>query len=100
MRDRSRDGEPKRLLPRPGTVAARRAADPRAATLTLAPAYLRLKQAAAYLGVSARYFYRHVDARPLELPGRGKRRVLVWRVADLDAWVERVGTPRRRGRGP
>lgn len=58
--------------------------------------YLRLKEAAAYLGVSERYFYQHVDARPFELPGRGKRRVLVWRPADLDAWVERVSSTKSR----
>jgi hypothetical protein len=58
--------------------------------------YLRQKAAAAYLGVSVRYFRYHVDVRPLELPGRGRRPVLVWRPADLDTWVERVSDPKSR----
>jgi hypothetical protein len=58
--------------------------------------YLRQKGAAAYLGVSVRYFRCHVNVRPLELPGSGRRPVLVWRPADLDAWVERVSATQSR----
>ena len=60
------------------------------------PGYLRQKEAARYLGISVRYFRDHVQARPFELPGRGTRRVLVWRPADLDAWVTRVCDPKSR----
>lgn len=62
----------------------------------MTPAYLSQKDAAAYLGVSVRYFRDHVDVRPKELPGRGDRPLLRWAVADLDAWVVRVSSPRSR----
>jgi hypothetical protein len=62
----------------------------------IAPAYLNRADAAAYIGVSTRYFRRHVSVRPKELPGRGKRKVLVYAVRDLDAWVERVSSTNSR----
>jgi len=58
--------------------------------------YLKRPDAAAYLGVSVKYFRRHVDVRPKELPGRGAKPLLMWAVADLDAWVERVSSPKSR----
>lgn len=60
--------------------------------------YLRQKAAAAYLGISVRYFQQHVSVIPKELPGRGARPVLVYAIADLDAWVERVSNPKSRRR--
>lgn len=62
----------------------------------MTPAYMKQKAAAAYLGVSVRYFQLHVDVRPKELPGRGRRPMLVWSVAELDAWVARVSDPKSR----
>lgn len=62
----------------------------------MSPAYLRQQAAAAYIGVSARYFRDHVDVRPKELPSSGRRPLLVWAVRDLDAWVERVSDPKSR----
>lgn len=58
--------------------------------------WLRQKDAARYLGISVRYFRDHVDVRPRELPGRGRKRVLIYKPADLDAWVERVSDPKNR----
>lgn len=60
------------------------------------PAYLSQRAAAAYLGVSTRYFRDHVAVRPKELPGSGNRPVLRWAVADLVAWVEHVSNPKSR----
>jgi hypothetical protein len=62
----------------------------------IAPAYLRRQHAASYLGVSLRYFRRHVHVRPKEFPGRGKRPLLMWAVVDLDRWVESVSNPKSR----
>lgn len=64
----------------------------------MTPAYVKQKAAAAYLGVSVRYFRDHVDVRPKELPGRGRRPMLVWSIAELDAWVARVSDPKSRAR--
>ena len=56
----------------------------------MTPAYLRAKLAAQYLGVSRSYFdahiAHHVPAHDLTLPG-AKKRLRVWYVADLDAWM-------------
>lgn len=60
-------------------------------------AYLRQKAAAAYLGVSVRYFQQHVAVTPKTLPGSGTKPVLVYRRADLDEWVDRVSNPKARG---
>lgn len=62
----------------------------------MTPAYLRQRDAAKYLGVSVRYFQLHVDVRPKELPGRGRRPILLYPVRELDAWVERASDPRSR----
>jgi hypothetical protein len=64
----------------------------------MTPAYLKQPDAARYLGVSVRYFQQHVDVRPKELPGRGRRPLLLWSVAELDAWVNRVSNPKTRAR--
>jgi hypothetical protein len=58
--------------------------------------YLRQKDAARYLGLSVRTFRDVVDVEPLTLPGMRTRPILVWRPADLDAWVERVNDPKSR----
>jgi hypothetical protein len=60
------------------------------------PRYLPQKAAAAYLGVSVRYFRDHVDVKPKTYPGRGKKPVLRWSTLDLDAWTERVSDPKSR----
>lgn len=65
-------------------------------TDVIAPAYLKRPQAAAYLGVSVRYFRRHVHVRPKEFPGRGVKPLLMWAVVDLDRWVESVSNPKSR----
>lgn len=65
-------------------------------TLAMRPRYLRQTAAAAYLGVKVRYFRTHVDVRPKELPGSGQRKVLVWDIEELDAWVARVSDPKSR----
>ncbi len=65
-------------------------------TTPIVARYLKRPDAARYLGVSVKYFRRHVDVRPKELPGRGERPLLMWSVADLDAWVERVSNPKSR----
>ncbi|HVX38773.1 MAG TPA: hypothetical protein VHB25_04290 [Gemmatimonadaceae bacterium] len=64
----------------------------------MTPAYLKQKAAAAYLGVSVRYFQQHVTVRPKELPGRGRKPLLVWCVRELDEWVARVSDPKSRPR--
>ncbi|HTE45153.1 MAG TPA: hypothetical protein VK636_07910 [Gemmatimonadaceae bacterium] len=64
----------------------------------MTPAYVKQKAAAAYLGVSVRYFRDCVDVRPKELPGTRTRPMLVWAIADLDAWVARVSDPKSRAR--
>jgi hypothetical protein len=53
------------------------------------PAYLRQWEAARYLGVSVRWFrdHVHVEALPIGKPAPGRKPVLRYRVADLDAWV-------------
>jgi len=63
---------------------------------TIAPAYLKRPQAAAYLGVSVKYFRRHVTVRPKEFPGSGDKPLLMWAVRDLDAWAESVSSPKSR----
>jgi hypothetical protein len=60
---------------------------------------LRQKAAAEYLGVSIRYFRENVDVEPKQLPGRGKRPLLVWSMRELDAWVERVSGPKSPAKG-
>lgn len=51
--------------------------------------YVRQKKAAAYLGVSVRWFQGHVTVRPKTLGvGPGGRPVAVYAIRDLDAWVE------------
>jgi hypothetical protein len=59
---------------------------------------LRQKAAAAYLGVSVRYFRAHVDVAPKTLPGSGHKPLLVWSTRELDEWVERVSNPKARQR--
>jgi hypothetical protein len=54
---------------------------------TVARAALNQTDAAAYVGVSVRHFRDHCPVRAVELPGRGSRVVLRWRIADLDAWL-------------
>jgi hypothetical protein len=56
--------------------------------------YLTQVQAAAYLGVSVRWFRDNVDVQPVPmgLPRPGKRPLLRYRRVDLDAWVERCRT--------
>lgn len=60
------------------------------------PRYMRQSAAAAYLGVKVSYFRLHVDVKPKELPGSGRRKVLVWDVDELDAWVQQVSDPKSR----
>lgn len=71
---------------------------PETATMSPVRGYLRQRAAAEYLGVSVRYFQQHVTVMPKELPGRGKKPVLVYQVAELDAWVARVSDPKSRQR--
>ncbi len=59
---------------------------------------LRQKAAAEYLGVSVRYFREHVDVEPKQLPGRGKRPLLVWSAKELDEWVDRMNPTTKRVR--
>lgn len=67
-----------------------------------APAYLRQWEAARYLGVSVRWFRDHVTvaAVPIGRPVPGKKPVLRYRVADLDAWVASCAAYRQPRRIP
>lgn len=58
--------------------------------------YLNQKDAAAYLGVDADYFRVHVHVEPFVLPTKGKRPAIRYRVADLDAWMDKLKDPRAR----
>jgi hypothetical protein len=58
------------------------------------PAFLRQHEAAAYLGVSVRWFRDNVDVAPVTL-GRtkpGRKPLLRYAVTDLDAWVVRCAS--------
>jgi hypothetical protein len=58
------------------------------------PQYMSQVQAAAYLGVSVRWFRDNVDVQPVPFgrPRPGKKPLLRYRRNDLDAWVERCRT--------
>lgn len=62
------------------------------------PEYLKRWQAAAYLSMSETTFGESVDVRPkaVTLPRPGKRPVLRYHRADLDAWVVKCATYRLR----
>jgi hypothetical protein len=60
------------------------------------PAYMSQVQAAAYLGVSTRYFRDHVDVDPVPFPGGGDRPLERYARVDLDAWAERWRSPKSR----
>lgn len=62
----------------------------------VSPAYMSQVQAAAYLGVSTRYFRDHVTVTPIPFPGGGQRPVERYARADLDAWAERWRDPKAR----
>ncbi len=64
----------------------------------MTPGYLRQKPAAAYLGMKERWFRDNCPVPPKTLPGNGTKPVLVWRVAELDAWVESCADPKSRKR--
>ena len=64
------------------------------------PAYLSQVDAAAYLGVSVRWFRDHVDvvAVPVGKVVPGKRPLLRYRTVDLDAWVASCASYRQPSR--
>lgn len=64
------------------------------------PAYLSQVEAARYLGVSVRWFRDNVtvEAVPVGLPRPGKRPLLRYRTADLDAWVASCASYRQPAR--
>lgn len=63
----------------------------------IAPAYFSQVDAAAYLGVSPRYFRDNVDVTPVPFPGgNGSRPLERYSRADLDAWAERWRNPKAR----
>lgn len=49
--------------------------------------YFNQADAAAYLGVSVRYFREHVDVEPEPWPGRGTSPHFMYPRAKLDAWA-------------
>ena len=53
----------------------------------ITPALMRVREAAAYTGMSERQWWKMVSAgkapRPIELPGRMAR----WRRGDIDQWL-------------
>lgn len=63
-------------------------------------AYLTQVAAAAYLGVSVRWFRDNVTvlAVPVGKPRPGKRPLLRYRTADLDAWVASCASYRQPSR--
>lgn len=63
-------------------------------------AYLTQVGAAAYLGVSVRWFRDNVtvEAVPVGRPRPGKRPVMRYRATDLDAWVARCASYRQPSR--
>jgi hypothetical protein len=77
-------------------VTERTVSEHRVIVSVVQPAYLEQRAAAAYLSVSIRYFRDFVNVRPRELPGYGRKPVLRWAVADLDAWMARVSETKNR----
>lgn len=63
---------------------------------TVIPAYMTQVDAAAYLGVSVRYFRDVVDVQPIPFPGTGEKPVERYAVKDLDAWAEKWRDPKSR----
>jgi predicted DNA-binding transcriptional regulator AlpA len=61
-------------------------------------AYLSQREAAAYLGMSAKTFRRHVrvSAVPVTVPKPGQKPLLRYRRADLDAYVSACATYKMR----
>jgi hypothetical protein len=65
------------------------------------PEYLKRWQAAAYLSMSETTFGEEVDVAPIPvtIPRPGKKPVLRYRRADLDAWAMKCATYRLKKRG-
>lgn len=59
-------------------------------TIALQPRGLTQREAAAYMGVSVRWFrdHVHVEARPVGRAVPGKRPVLRYRLEELNAWMD------------
>lgn len=62
----------------------------------ITPAYLSQVDAAAYLGVSVRYFRDVVTVEPVYLPSSKGRPLMRFSRADLDAWVTSLRDPKSR----
>lgn len=60
------------------------------------PAYMNQADAAAYLGVSVRYFRDNVHITPIPFPGSGTKPVDRYSRVDLDGWAERWRNPKAR----
>jgi hypothetical protein len=58
---------------------------------------LSQKAAAAYCGVSVRLFRTVCPVKPVPLPGRGRKPVLRYLVAELDGWLLSCRNPKARG---